>query len=181
MKGLKALEKVEEYVTYFFFASAILVSLYGVFMRYVLNKPQFGLLEIIEILMPWAIFIGFGRALKENHHIAVDVVYDMFPFLVKRVIAAIANLCGSFYSFYLAVTGVKMIAISKKNGFVTTADSIPMWIEYVVLPIGMGLLGFYFLWKAYLAIIGNKDEINGVVHQEHESYLAEEKEGGASS
>ncbi|HET7629371.1 MAG TPA: TRAP transporter small permease [Bacillales bacterium] len=177
MKALKWLEKVEEYAAFVFFSAAILVSLYGVAMRYVFNNPQFGLLEIVEILMPWAIFIGFGRALKENHHIAVDVVYDMFPFNVKRVVAVIANLCGAFYSFFLSVTGMQMLLIAKENAFVSTALKIPLWIPYIVLPISMFLLGIYFLLKTYKAVIGDKDEVEGVLHQEHDSYVSD-KQGG---
>lgn len=146
-------------------------------MRYVVNHPVFGLEEVIEILMPWSIFIAFGRALKENHHIAVDVIYDLFPFQVKRVIAVIANLLGAFYSFYLTISGIQMILIAKANGFVTTADGIPFWMEYLILPVGMALLGIYFFLKAIKAAIGDKTEINGALHQEHESYVTEDERG----
>lgn len=180
MKVLKWLEKVEEYAAFIFFLAAILVSLFGVSMRYVFNHPLFGLEEYVEVLMPWAIFIGFGRALKENHHIAVDVVYDWFPFSVKRILAVICNLCGAGYSFFLAVTGVKMIFIAKSEGFVTSASGIPLWLEYVILPIGMALLGLYFLWKTYKAIVGDKTEVEGANHQEQDSYISEDQKGGMS-
>lgn len=178
MKILKWLEKVEEYAAYIFFLAAIIVALFGVLMRYVFNHPVFGLEEYVEILMPWAIFIGFGRALKENHHIAVDVVYDLFPFQVKRGIAVFANLCGAGYSFFLTFGGIQMMSVAIRDNFVTSDSHIPLAIEYVILPIAMFLLGIYFLWKAYKAIVGNKGEIEGENHQEEDSYLSEDQKGG---
>lgn len=66
MKTLKRLEVVEEFAAGFLFVGAVAVSLYEVFMRYIMNSPQFGLNEIVGIFMPWAIFIGFGRADRKS-------------------------------------------------------------------------------------------------------------------
>jgi C4-dicarboxylate transporter DctQ subunit len=176
MKALKIVDLIEEYAAGILFLAALSLSLYGVFMRYVMNSPQFGILEIVQILLPWAIFLGFGRALKQNHHIAVDVVYDLFPFQVKRTLAVIANVIGAGFSFFLCYTAIETLMISKENGYVTTVNAIPIWTEYIILPISMTLLGIYFLLKAYKAFLGDKVEINGA--QEHANYVPEDDEGG---
>lgn len=174
MKALKIVGKVEEFAAAFLFIGAVLLSLYEVFMRYVLNSPQFGLNEIVGIFMPWAIFIGFGRALKEDHHIAVDVVYDRFPFSIKRVLAVVGNFIGAGYGLFLLVTGVKMVVTAKSDGFNSVALGIPIWITYIILPISMTLFCAYFLHKAYKAIRGDKEEIMGSL--EHETYISESEE-----
>lgn len=180
MKILKWLEKLEESAAAILFLTAILIMLYGVFMRYVLNSPQFGLLEVVRILLPWAIFIGFGRALKENHHIAVDVVYDKFPFPIKRVLAVISNLFGVGFSIFMIISGMQTVMSEYKTGYVTVALGIPIWIEYIVLPFSMVMFGIYFVFKTYKAIIGDKEEINGDYHQDHEDYISEDQKGGMS-
>jgi C4-dicarboxylate transporter DctQ subunit len=63
---LKWLEAIEEYSAYILFLTGVVVSLIGVFTRYVLNMPQSWVTEIFEYLMVWSIFIGFGMALKDN-------------------------------------------------------------------------------------------------------------------
>lgn len=173
MKALKILDIIEEFAAGLLFVGAVSVSLYGVFMRYVLNSPQFGLNEIVGILMPWAIFVGFGRALKENHHISVDVVYDRFPFSIKRVVAVLSNLIGAGYGLFLLITGMKMVLTSKSDGFLTVALGIPIWITYIILPVSMALFCAYFIHKTYKSIKGDKKEIIGVL--EHEEYMIEDE------
>ncbi|WP_257351132.1 TRAP transporter small permease [Pseudalkalibacillus decolorationis] len=180
-KILKWLDHIEEFITAILFLSAVVIILYGVFMRYVLNSPQFGILEIVSILLPWAIFLGFGRALKENHHIAVDVVYDRLPLPVKRIVAVISNLFGLGFAIFMLVTSVKMVIDEYGTGYVTVALGIPIWLTYLILPFSMALLGIYFAFKTYKAIIGDEKEVVGdVVHLEHEEYVSNDKKGEMS-
>ncbi|UOQ94896.1 TRAP transporter small permease [Halobacillus shinanisalinarum] len=173
---LKWLDRIEELITASLFLSAVIIMLYGVFMRYVLNSPQFGLLEVVSILLPWAIFIGFGRALKENHHIAVDVVYDRLPFQIKRVTAVLGNLIGIGFSIFMLISGWKIVMSELENGYVTVALGIPIWITYLILPISMVLLAIYFVTKTFRAVIGDEKEIVGELnHLEHEEYVSDEK------
>ncbi|MFZ3580220.1 TRAP transporter small permease [Virgibacillus sp. DJP39] len=175
MKALKKMEVVEEFAAGFLFLSAVLISLFEVFMRYVLQSPQFGINEIVGILMPWAIFVGFGRALKQDHHISVDVVYDRFPFPIKRVLAVISNLIGAGYGLFLLITGVKMVLTAISDGFNTVALGIPIWITYIILPVSMTMFCAYFIHKTYKAILGDKQEIMGSL--DHATYISEsEKE-----
>ncbi len=168
---LKWLGRIEEFSSGLLFVSGILVSLYAVIMRYIFNMPPAWALEIFEFLMVWAIFIGFGIALKENHHIVVDLLYDRFPFAVKRAVSVIANLIGAGYSIFMTVTGIQMTALAREQQIVTIDVGIPIWITYIVMPIGMGLMAFYFLLKTIRAIKGDRREIMG--HIDHEQYVNE--------
>jgi C4-dicarboxylate transporter, DctQ subunit len=168
------LKRIEEYTCYVLFLSGILVSLYGVFTRYVLNMPQSWITEIFEYLMVWAIFIAFGMALKNNRHIVVDLVYDKLPFAYKRVISTISNLIGAGYSFFLMITGIEMVKVTYIQQNVTLDVGMPLWIPYLIMPVGMGLLGIYFLLKSYKSLKGDQQEIIGYL--EHEEYIKEVKE-----
>lgn len=175
MKVFKWLDQVEKYAAGILFLGAMAVSLCEVFMRYFLNKPQAWTTEFLEYLMVWAIFIGFGRALKENHHIVVDIVYDKLPFLAKRILAVLGNLLGTGYSLLLTVNGISQVAIAKANGTVTVSVGIPIWITYLIMPIGMGLLCFYFILKTYRAVIGDKREVIGELELEGVERTVEDK------
>jgi C4-dicarboxylate transporter DctQ subunit len=172
MKILKIVDKVEENAAGLLFLAGIIVSLYGVFTRYVINMPQAWITEIFEFLMIWSIFIGFGMALKDNRHIVIDLVYDRFSFPVKRVVSAVSNFLGAGYSFFLTYTGIEMTAVSKEQGITTIDVGIPEWIPYMIMPIGMGLLGFYFVLKFVKALKGDEEEIIGA-NGEHEQILTE--------
>jgi C4-dicarboxylate transporter DctQ subunit len=165
----KWLEKAEEYSSGLLFISGMLVSLYAVIMRYVFNLPPAWSLEIFEFLMVWAIFIGFGIALRENHHIVIDLLYDKLPYRVKRVLSIVSNLIGAGFGVFMTVTGVQMTAITYKQQIITIDVGIPVWITYIIMPVGMALFAFYFIIKCFKAIRGDKKEILG--HISHEQYI----------
>lgn len=171
------LKRIEEYFSYVLFISGILVCLYGIFMRYILKMPQSWIMEVFEYLMVWSIFIGFGIALRENRHIVIDLLYDKLPYSLKRACSVISNLIGAGYSLFLAVTGIMMVVISYKQQNVTLDLGIPVWITYLIMPVGMGLLGFYFLVKSYKSLKGDEKEIVG--HSEIEQYIKESDAGGS--
>jgi C4-dicarboxylate transporter DctQ subunit len=89
----------------------------------------------------------------------------------------LSNLIGAGFSFFLVVTGVKMVALAYEQQHVTVDVELPVWIPYIIMPIGTGLLGIYFLLKFYRAMKGDQKEIIG--HLAHEEYVAEvEKDRG---
>lgn len=175
MKLIKWLSLAEEGAAGLLFMAGVAVSLYGVFMRYVLNAPLAWTTEIFEFLLVWSIFIGFGMALKDNRHIQVELVFDRLPERLKKVMATIANVIGAGFSFYLAYSSIELITLSKEQAIKTIDVGIPIWITYLVLPIGMALLGIYFCVKAFRAAKGDRRELVGEIEM-----LYEELEGGQS-
>ncbi|MED4352833.1 TRAP transporter small permease [Schinkia azotoformans] len=178
MRQLKNLEKVEELIAGLLFIGGVVVSLYGVFMRYVVNAPASWVTEVHEFLLVWSIFLGFGMALKDNRHISVELVYDLLPKGLKRILSTIANLIGGAYSIYLAYSSVELITLSNVQDIKTIDVGIPIWITYLVLPIGMGLLGLYFFAKAYRAARGDKKELMGEVETLYEEMKSSTKPMG---
>ncbi|NHM31405.1 TRAP transporter small permease [Neobacillus terrae] len=174
-KLFKWLDLIEEGTSGVLFIGGVIVSLYGVFTRYVLNAPESWITEIFEFMLTWSIFIGFGLALKDNRHIQVEILFDMLPKGAKRVVATIANLIGGIYAFYLAYSSIELITLSKQQGIKTIDVGIPIWIAYLVLPVGMGLLGFYFFVKAYRAMKGDQRELVGEIEQLYESMQGADK------
>lgn len=183
MKLFKWLDRIEEGAASLLFMGGVAVSLYGVFTRYVLNAPKAWVTEIFEFLLVWAIFIGFGMALKDNRHIQVELLFDKLPLGLKKIVAGISNIIGAGFSFYLAYSSIELITLSKEQAITTIDVGIPLWITYLVLPIGMGLLGIYFVVKAYRAFKGDKREITGeleTLYEEMKELTTEEqKEVGA--
>jgi C4-dicarboxylate transporter DctQ subunit len=179
MKLFKWLDRIEEGAAGVLFMAGVFVSLYGVFMRYVVNSPASWVTEIFEFIMVWSIFIGFGMALKDNRHIQVELLFDLLPSSVKRIVATVSNVIGGAYSIFLAYSSIELITLTKEQAIKTIDVGIPLWLTYLVLPIGMGLLGIYFFVKAYRAFKGDRREIVGELEAMYEKSLmeAEQRDG----
>lgn len=166
-KVLHVLETIEEFIASFFFIAGSVICIYGVFMRYVMNNPITWTTEVFETLMVTAIFIGFGIALKDNHHIAVDLLYEKMPKAGKKIFNIISNLLGAGFSIFLTIMGAEMVKVSYAQGSLTIDVGMPVWITYLAMPIGMGLLSFYFLVKTYQAITNQIEEIDTTENAEN--------------
>ncbi|XJZ28711.1 TRAP transporter small permease [Bacillota bacterium Lsc_1132] len=169
MKLFKWLDRLEEGIAAVLFIGGVIVSLYGVFTRYILNAPESWITEIFEFLLVWSIFIGFGMALKDNRHIQVELLFDFLPKTAKRIVAVMSNLIGGLYSIYLGYSSIELITLTKAQGIKTIDVGLPLWIPYLVLPVGMGLLGIYFFVKSYRALKGDHRELVGEIEQLYES------------
>lgn len=151
-KILWVLEKIEESVAAFFFVTGSIIAIYGVFMRYIFNSPASWTTEIFEMFMVIAIFIGFGMALKDDRHIVVDLLYDKMPPIIKRIFNIVSNVLGAGFSIFLTIMGMEMVSIARIQGGATVDVGIPIWITYLTMPIGMGLLAFYFIIRIVKSI-----------------------------
>ena len=181
LKVFKWLGRLEEGVAGLLFVSGVVVSLYGVFMRYVLNAPPAWVNEIFELLFVWAIFIGFGMALKENRHIQVDIIFDRLSYTWKRIVSGFANIVGGCFAFFLAYSSIELITLTKEQGIKTIDVGMPLWITYLILPIGMSLLGLYFFVKSIRAFKGEKRELAGeleMIYEEAQETSKSVKEKG---
>lgn len=149
---LQVLGKIEQNIAGFLFIVGSIICLYGVFMRYVVNSPVTWTSELFELFMVASIFIGFGMALKDEHHIVVDLVYDKMPPAIKKGFNIVSNLLGAGFSLFLTIMGIQMVQVAHSQGGVTIDVGIPIWITYLIMPIGMGLLALYFLDRTVKAI-----------------------------
>jgi TRAP-type C4-dicarboxylate transport system permease small subunit len=97
--------------------------------------------ELPSLFMPYLVFLLLGVALKRNLHVAVDLLPTFFKGRPKAILMAIIYLMvgvGSCFLLYGAVLGVRGFY---QMGFKTTTEiSFPIWIFYLSLVIGFGLL-----------------------------------------
>ncbi|USG65008.1 TRAP transporter small permease [Brevibacillus ruminantium] len=139
---------IEDALSGSLFILAVLVSLYGIVTRYILEISQFWATEIYTLFLVWGIFIGFGTALRDDAHISIDLLYDRFPEKWKKVSDYFVLLVGFAFSLFFIITGLKMVATVYIQGGKTLDVEMPMWIPYLSMPVGGLLLFTHFLEKA---------------------------------
>ncbi|NLY80848.1 MAG: TRAP transporter small permease [Lysinibacillus sp.] len=155
-KFLKILDRIEEVVLSFFFIIGSAICIFGVFMRYVMHNPVTWSTELFELFMVTAIFLGFGPALKNNQHIKIDLLYDLLPKTIKKIFNLISNALGFGFSIYLAYMGIEMVSVAYEQKSITVDVGIPVWITFLAMPLGLGLLAFYFFVNI-IRILQNKN------------------------
>lgn len=97
--------------------------------------------ELPSLFMPYLVFLLLGVALKRNLHVSVDLLPALLKGRAKTVIEAVIHLAtgvGSCFLLYGAMLGVK--GFYQMGLGTTTEIAFPLWIFYLSLVIGFGLL-----------------------------------------
>ena len=119
----------------------ILIVVYSVFMRYVINTPQTWTDELVGYFLVATVMFGVAETLRKNDHIAVDLISAKLNSKNRRyvniwgMIAVILLSMAMFYSSYQMV-GFSYSVNLISDGYV----EVPMWIPQFSLLIGYGFL-----------------------------------------
>ncbi|QKY68301.1 TRAP transporter small permease [Lentibacillus sp. CBA3610] len=156
---MKILDKIENTISIIFFLVGISISLYAVFMRYVMNSSQSWATEFFTMFLVWAIFIGFSTALRDDKHITIDILYERFNPVMKKISELLTLIVGIAFSLFFIWTGTDMVLTAYEQEITTLDAEFPIWINYLIMPIGGSLLLIRFVEKAFRFFV-KKEELH---------------------
>lgn len=149
----------EDFSSSLFFIAGLLLMFYEVIMRYIFNDPTSWINETASIIVVWGILFGLSVALRDNHHIAVDIFYTLLPRKIQKAVDIFANIVGIGFCIFLAYYGAELVLHNFESGQVTMDTRTPYWIYYLVLPIS-GLM-FLIRFIERLKKVINNESIEG--------------------
>lgn len=140
-----------------FFAGGLLctgvtIIFYGVVMRYVFNDARSWVDEISQYMIIWGTLIGTSVALRNNHHIKVDMLFNIMPEKMKYFVTLFAHTIGLMFGVFIGFNGYRLVAFTHNTGQLSTDVGIPLYMVYSILPLMGVLLTFRFLVKLYEAV-----------------------------
>jgi len=135
------LEKVLMAVACIILAGATLSLSAEAFGRTLFSRTWGLMEELPALFMPYVVFLLLGVALKRNLHVSVDLLPTFLKGRAKAILMAIIYLVigmGSCLLLFGALLGVRGFY---QMGFKTTTEiAFPIWIFYLSLVLGFGLL-----------------------------------------
>ena len=120
---------------------AIVIVCQMVFIRYVLVGSTAWQTEVVTFSLVAATLLGSSWVLKERGHVAVGLVTEYAPPMVRRIMLALADGVVLIVAAVLFWKGLEVTLEAWHGDW--TSDSVyefPMWIPYASMPIGFGLL-----------------------------------------
>lgn len=131
---------------------------YGVIMRYVFNEPIAWVDEISKYFIIWGTYIGMAVALRDNHHIRVDMLYSVVPDKFKKMMNLFADALGILFCGLLLIYGSELVLNKLQSGQESMDVGVPLWIVYSIMPISGFLFGVRFVESLIKHISGKQDE-----------------------
>jgi TRAP-type C4-dicarboxylate transport system permease small subunit len=123
----------------------MLVSLalvvFGICARYFAGRPQSWTEELTSYLVVAIVMFATTDALRQNEHIAIDILSSKLKPAGQRIVALIGLFTVGLFAALLIFKGWEMVSFSKMVGMASNQDlGAPLWIVQSLIPIGGVLL-----------------------------------------
>lgn len=164
---LKDIRKVTDKILYIaiiiLFLTMFGVTTLNVIMRYLFNKPIIFAVELGRYSFAAIVYFGSIFVMREDGHIGLDIVVDMMPKAVGRLVKKFTRILVLAYMGLFCYESTRMVMGNWANR--SSTMGIPMSVVYMVMVIGS--IGIFI--EELLLLIG---------YNSGETASVEEKGGG---
>jgi C4-dicarboxylate transporter DctM subunit len=105
--------------------------------------------ELCIYMFIWMAKFGAAYGVRTGIHVGVDLMVNRLPEQSRKQVILFAMLCGAFFTGMIAAFGASFVSEMFKTGQQSNDLEAPMWIVYLAIPLGSGLMCFRFLQVAW--------------------------------
>lgn len=154
MKKLLAhIVRIDLYISCTALAVLILITFTGVITRYFFNAPYTWGEEVQLTLIVWVIWYGASAAFRYGNQICVDMVVDLFPQKVQKVIEIIIFLISAAMLVYLLSQSITYVAQLARTSRTTEVLHISKALIYSCMPISCALMILNYTYATWRDVI----------------------------
>ncbi len=151
----RLLDRLEEMLIASFMALATLIVFFAIVHRYTssigwvwqytrhieVNWAQ----EACIYLFIWMAKFGAAYGVRTGIHVGVDVLVRKLDGAKQRFFVVFSLLSGAFFTAVIALLGTRFVLHISELGQVSPDLGMPMWIIYLAIPLGSGLMCYRFV------------------------------------
>jgi C4-dicarboxylate transporter, DctQ subunit len=104
--------------------------------RYVFSNAPSWTEELARYVHIFQVWVGASYAVKLRAHIRVEAFITMFTGIPRKILETISIVIWFGLALFLAYFGTELVLNSIRNGQVTPAMQLPMWIAFIAVPLG---------------------------------------------
>jgi C4-dicarboxylate transporter DctM subunit len=105
--------------------------------------------ELCIYMFIWMAKFGAAYGVRTGIHVGVDVLVNMLPARSRKQVIVFSLLCGALFTGVVAVFGGAFDIQMYATGQHSNDLEWPMWVVYLTLPLGSGLMCYRFLQVAW--------------------------------
>jgi len=108
--------------------------------------------ELCIYMFIWMAKFGAAYGVRTGIHVGVDLLVNRVPAHSRKQVILFSLLCGAFFTGMIATFGGSFVTEMFRTGQQSNDLEAPMWIVYLAIPLGSGLMCFRFLqvgWHYY--------------------------------
>lgn len=137
----------------------LVLTLYAVISRYVFNNASIHALELSTYLLSVIAWLSLAWILREDRHVRMDALRDSLSPMLRRIANVISLSAIVSFSAVLAWAGATSVLTALERGYRTSSLlAFPLWVVYLLVPIGAGLLALMALRILFKPISQGEEE-----------------------
>ena len=105
--------------------------------------------ELCIYMFIWMAKFGAAYGVRTGIHVGVDLLVNRVPPRSRKQVILFSLLCGAFFTGMIATFGGSFVSEMFRTGQQSNDLEAPMWIVYLAIPLGSGLMCFRFLQVAW--------------------------------
>ena len=133
-------------------AILIVLTVAGVVYRYILDKPFTWLEEVQLACMVWVVFAAGGAAFRTGNHVAIEMVVDLLPKKMQKVVEVFISAVVVIVLLYLFKQSLGFIGIFLQSGRSTPMLDIPYALIYGIAPVSFLWMIFNYFYSVYTGV-----------------------------
>ena len=134
-KTLNKIRNVINYLVIILFIYMVLAVFYQVLGRYVFSYKLGAAAETATMAQIWMILLASGIAMKKNMHVGVDILLRKLNVKAQKIVVTASTIIIMTFLIMVLKGSVQLIIVGAQS--TSPAISIPMWIPYLSVPIGI--------------------------------------------
>ena len=154
-KWLTRLLNLDLYVSELALLLLIVITFTGAVARYFFNSPFVWQEEVQLALIMWCVFLGGSVAFRQGEHIAIELLYDIFPPKFKAAVDIVIYIVVMAVLAFVTKNGVAMVLQFAQRNRTTDILHIPLEYIYSAIPAGCALMAVSHTIRTAQVFIGN--------------------------
>ena len=133
-------DKLEVFIGAVFLALMVVFTTLQIVGRYLFSTPFPWTEEMTRYMFVWMVFISIGYAVKTGEHIRITFVRSLLRPGLRLYLDILCNIVCFGFSVICMFEGSKLLSIIRQGGQTAVSLPIPMWLLYLVMPLGFLLV-----------------------------------------
>lgn len=133
---MKKMERFEESILVLTLATMVILILIQVIGRYIFQSAPSWTEEMARYIHIFQVWIGASYAVKIQKHIRIEAFLNIFSGITRKFLESLSIIIWFLLALFIAIFGTQLVLHSLRNGQVTPALQIPMWIPFLAIPFG---------------------------------------------
>lgn len=169
----RVLDRLEEWLILSFMALATLTTFVSVSMRYLMGTGFTWATELTIYLFIWMAKFGAAYGVRTGIHVGVDYVVERLQGRARTVMICLGLGLGIVFTGVVAFLGGRWVIFVYGTGQVSPDLEWPMWIIYLAIPLGSGLMCYRFT-QALLGFLRTGETVSAGPSHEYREAVGEE-------